>query len=278
MKILLFSDVQANVPAMEAMIEQIEGWDPDLVILDGDLINRGPCSAGCLDLWQDLAASRRCHALRGNHEDFVYHCSQHPPTSPGEAAIRAFTDWTVAQLGDRVGECLAWPDHLLLHAPEQIAHWIHVTHGTLQDNRHGIRKEMSDDEIAAVIPHGVDYFFTAHTHRPIYREAGGTKVLNIGSVGSPFDGDPRASYASVTWDGAEWKARIERFPYDRERARQDYFSSGFYDEGGPIARLIFEEWYRAKSLIPFWHQRYRDAVLRGDISAAQAVDQFIAHL
>jgi predicted phosphodiesterase len=278
MKIALFSDVQANVPAMEAMIEEIDRWNPDLVVMDGDLVNRGPCSTACLDLWQSLAANRPCRPLRGNHEDFVYYCSQHAPASKGEADIRAFTDWTVAQLGERVGECRPWPDHLLLDAPAATTHWVHITHGTLSSNRQGIRKEMTNDEIAAVIPAGVDYFITAHTHRPIYREVNGTRVLNIGSVGSPFDGDPRASYARLVWNGAAWQASIERFEYDRDRARQDYVDSGFLAEGGPIARLIFEEWYRAKSLIPYWHQRYRDAVLRGDISAAQAVDEFIATL
>jgi len=278
MKIAVFSDVQANLPAMEAMIEEIERWNPDLVVMDGDLVNRGPRSLDCLDLWQDLAASRNSRPLRGNHEDFVHYCSRTPPTSAGEAAIRAFTDWTVRQLGDRIGACRSWADDLLLHEPDGMDQWIHVTHGSVRSNRHGIYRDTTDDDLRQLVPRGVAWFITGHTHRPIERHIDGTTVLNIGSAGSPFDGDTRGSYARLVWTGQRWRASIERFAYDRERARQDYFSSGFLDEGGPIARIIYQEWYRARSLIPHWHRRYRDAVLRGDISAEQAVDEFLSQL
>ncbi len=278
MKVALFSDVQANVPAMEAMIDEIERWNPDLVVMDGDLVNRGPRSLDCLDLWQSLDASRPCRALRGNHEDFVYYCSRTPPASPGEAAIRAFTDWTVAQLGDRVGECQPWPDELLFHEPGGLEHWVHVTHASIVSNRHGIYRDSTEEELRARVPQGVEWFITGHTHRPIKLHIGATTVLNIGSVGSPFDGDPRASYARLVWTGQRWRASIERFEYDRERARRDYFTTGFLDEGGPIARVIYEEWYRARSLIPHWHRQYRDAVLRGEISAEAAVAEFLSNL
>ena len=39
MKIAVFSDVQGNLPAMEATVEHIRAWRPDLVILNGDLVN-----------------------------------------------------------------------------------------------------------------------------------------------------------------------------------------------------------------------------------------------
>jgi predicted phosphodiesterase len=278
MRVIVFSDVQANEPAMEAMIEEIDDWNPDFVVMDGDLVNRGPSSLACLDLCQSLADSRACHPLRGNHEDFVLYCKTHAPSSAGEADIRAFTDWTVMQLGERSEDFRPWPDHFCFHAPQQQAHWVHVTHGTMRDNRHGVRRETSDQELGESIPAGLDLFITAHTHRPLERVVAKTRVVNIGSAGSPFDGDTRGSYARLVWRNDHWKTTIERFDYDRERAARNFFDSGFYDEGGPLARLIYEEWYRAKSLIPFWHQQYRDAVLRGDISADAAVDAFLSQL
>ena len=278
MKIILFSDIQANVPAMESMLEIIENRHPDQVIMDGDLVNRGPRSLGCLDLWQELESHHRSIPLRGNHEDFVYYCSTHPPESTGEAAIRAFTDWTVDQLGDHINDFHDWADHYCFHAPGSSNHWVHVTHGTMKSNRHGVRQETLDEELMKHIPDGLDLFITAHTHRPLQRQIKQTTILNLGSAGSPFDGDVRGSFAELIWAGDHWQTGVLRFDYDREKARRDWFDSGFYDEGGPIARLIYEEWYRAKSLIPFWHQRYRDAVLRGDISADAAVDEFLSQL
>lgn len=278
MKIALFSDVQANLPAMEEMIDRIEHWNPDLVVMNGDLVNRGPSSLECLDLWRELEQRRRCVAVRGNHEDFVHDCRLNPPPTPAEAELRAFTDWTANQLGERIDECMAWPDQFLFHAPNAPDRWVHVTHGTLKSNRQGILRSTPDEEIAAVMPHGVDLFVTAHTHRPLQRVVDGVTVLNLGSVGSPFDRDPRASYARLVWNGNDWQTSIERFEYDRDRADRDYFDSGFYEGGGPLARLIYEEWRRAEGMINRWRQQYQAAVRAGEISADRAVDEFLAAL
>ncbi len=76
MKVAVFSDVQANLPAMEAAIEHIEGWQPDLVVMAGDLINRGPDSAGCLALFDRKRREAGWLPVYGNHEVWVQHCGQ----------------------------------------------------------------------------------------------------------------------------------------------------------------------------------------------------------
>ena len=55
-----------------------------------------------------------------------------------------------------------------------------------------------------------------HTHLPFRRESGGIELVNPGSVGMPFDGDPRAAYALVDGDGGEVEHR--RVAYDHEAA------------------------------------------------------------
>jgi len=65
-----------------------------------------------------------------------------------------------------------------------------------------------------------------HIHRPFVREAGpGLTVANSGSVGSPFDGDPRASYLLVE-DGIP---RVVRVDYDVEREVELVLRSGYPD-------------------------------------------------
>jgi diadenosine tetraphosphatase ApaH/serine/threonine PP2A family protein phosphatase len=51
-----------------------------------------------------------------------------------------------------------------------------------------------------------------HTHLPFWREGpGGVELVNPGSVGMPFDGDPRAAYALVHEDG---RVEHRRVTYD----------------------------------------------------------------
>jgi diadenosine tetraphosphatase ApaH/serine/threonine PP2A family protein phosphatase len=63
-----------------------------------------------------------------------------------------------------------------------------------------------------------------HIHRPFVRDLGSMTVANSGSVGSPYDGDPRASYLLVNEDGA---AEVIRVEYDVEREAAGLLASGY---------------------------------------------------
>jgi hypothetical protein len=148
---------------------------------------------------------------------------------------------------------------------------VHVTHGTLAGNRDGISASVRDEDLLGRLPEGVALFVTAHTHKPLQRIVNGIHVLNVGSVGSPFDGDPRGSYGQLEYGRGRWRARVVRLPYDRHRTERDFLESGFIDEGGPLARIVYEEWRRARLLMPTWHERYRPAVQAGTLSLERAV-------
>jgi hypothetical protein len=78
-----------------------------------------------------------------------------------------------------------------------------------------------------------------HIHRPYVRLVGaGLTIANSGSVGMPFDGDPRASYLVVE-DGA---ASVRRVPYDVERHVADLSASG-YPDAERLARIAREGRY-----------------------------------
>jgi predicted phosphodiesterase len=275
MRIAVFSDVQGNLPAFEAAIDHMLSWAPDLVIMAGDLINRGPSSRPCLERFDDLRRNRGWIPIRGNHEDWVLRCDREAPADSLDAEIRRFADWTRRQLANMEGALVGWADHLCLHE-DAPGSWVHVTHGSLAGNRDGISMSTPDEELIGKVPEDVALFVTAHTHKPLKRRFRGTDILNVGSVGSPFDGDTRSSYAQLELRGGCWCTRILRVAYDRGRTERDFEDSGFIDDGGPLARIIFEEWRRARLLMPTWHHRYMTAVRNGDLTLTQAVDDFLA--
>lgn len=278
MKVVVFSDVQANLPAFQEAIERITRWGPDLVISNGDLVNRGPQSMKSLQLMQQMEESAGWIGLRGNHEDYVLHCGQEPPRDPQDELLRRFTDWTVTQLGSTAEHIHHWGDNFCFHSPGQPRRWAHVTHGTPDNNRRGILKSTTDDVLREHMPRGVALFITAHTHRPLIRMVDGTEVINVGSVGSPFDGDIRGSFAQLEYRGGCWHSEIIRFDYDREQAEADFHNTGFLDQGGPMARLIFQEWKLARGFMPEWHRFWKEAVGNGTHDINSAAQAFIASL
>lgn len=277
MKVAVFSDVQANLPAFDVVIDHILGWSPDLVVMAGDLVNRGPTSRTCLERFDALRRDHGWLPVQGNHEVWVLRCGREAPASAIEADMRRFADWSWRQVADIAHLLEGWPDHLSFHGAT--AHsWVHVTHGTMAGNRDGISPSVADEDLPAKLPQEVALFVCGHTHKVHERRVGATQVLNVGSVGSPFDGDPRASYGQLEHRDGRWHTRVLRLDYDRARAERDFLDSGFVDEGGPLARIVLEEWRRAELLMPSWNRRYRDGVLAGQIPLEEAVGRFLASL
>jgi hypothetical protein len=95
-------------------------------------------------------------------------------------------------------------------------------------------------------------------------------------VGLPFDLDPRASYAQLTWQADRWDADIMRVDYDRAQADRDFDETGFVEQAGPIAVLIRDELTQARSNLFEWSRAYEAAVVAGHLSMAESVTRFLA--
>ncbi len=272
MKIAVLSDVHGNSPALEVVLDDIERWKPDKVIVNGDLINRGPCSMQVLQMV--LQSYPESIFLKGNHECFVLACGgPDEPTSGPVYEIRRFTHWTYAQLGEEVERIVAWDDSLDLDDLE--GGTLHITHGTRLGNRDGITPRTEDCELPDKLGDKKNLFITSHTHWPFMREFNGTMVVNSGSVGSPFDRDYRPSYIQLSFSRGRWHAEIIRLDYDRVFTEIDYKKSGFMDAGGPITRIMLMELRHSRGLIAPWMRNYEAAVLRGEISLEQSVEMHL---
>ncbi|HEY0634984.1 MAG TPA: metallophosphoesterase family protein [Gammaproteobacteria bacterium] len=272
MKLAVLSDVHGNLPALEAVAEELLRWRPDRIVINGDLINRGPNSLACLQLLQ--RAFPTIELLKGNHEEFVLSCAardDHPHHPTFE--LRRFAHWTHAQLGEAMQQIAQWPDHL---DEASLAGSLHITHASRRGKRDGISQRTTDEELAEKLGERRSLFITSHTHKPLIRRFDTTLIVNTGSVGSPSDHDPRAAYGRFQFDGHAWHAEIARIAFDRERALRDFSASGFIEQGGALTRLMREELRHARIFVGPWNERYLEAVLTGTIDVASAVQQFLA--
>ena len=274
MRIAVLSDIHGNLPALRAVLADIEGWNPDKVIVNGDLVNRGPNSRECLEIMRERVVTEAWQVVIGNHEEFVLHCADNPPGSaPVDDQFRQFTDWTLARLGDSVDWLREWPESISFSGPDGSAGT--VRHGSLRGSRDGIHREMSDRELIGRVPGECDLFLTAHTHTPFSRYHDGRLVVNSGSVGTPFDGDHRACYWRIEWRQKRWYGRPVRVDYDIESARRSFTQSGFLDEAGPFAALFLAELESARHLTREWSRLYESAVRAGQLALADSINGFL---
>jgi putative phosphoesterase len=274
MKIAILADIHANIAALQTVADHVARWRPEAVVVAGDVVNRGPRPVECLRLILDRQRSQGWLSIRGNHEDSVMlHASAHEPFTEAESAIHRNSLWTYEQLGRDVRALESWPFSLSLSFGESE---VRVAHASMRGNRDGIYVETPDDVLRQQVgTPPPPLFVVGHTHKPLIRQINGTQVVNVGSAGLPFDGDPRAAYAQVWREDGEWRAEIVRLDYDRAQAERDFVDSGMLEEGGPLAHLMRVELRIARSQINEWVTAYEQRVLAGEIGAGEAVDRFL---
>ncbi|MCJ7716738.1 MAG: metallophosphatase family protein [Anaerolineales bacterium] len=275
MKIAALADIHGNYQALITVLEHIEGWKPDLVIVLGDIINRGPRSRDCLHLIQGKLASHSWHAITGNHEQYVLHFSNpDAPKSGPEFEMLRIIHWTYQSLSPAdIQSIKELP--LAFETPLAGNHKLKAVHASMAGIRVGIYPTTSQEEILNLIQPEMDLFLVGHTHQPLVKVFGKTTVINAGSIGLPFDGDNRAGYAQITLENKKWKGKIIRLPYDLEAAQQDYYNTEFISEGGPLANLVLTEMKIAWPQLSHWFHRFEDAVLNQQITVKDAVEEYI---
>ncbi len=277
MKLAILADIHANLAALEAVIEDMDGWQPDAVVVAGDTVNRGPCPLACLELVQARQKADGWLVVRGNHEDYVIaHADPETPRSGLWFETHRNSFWTYRQLGEDVTTLVEMPFLVALPAPD--GGEIRVVHASMLGNRAGIYPETGDEELRRKIAPPPAVLGVGHTHRPLVRRIDRTLVVNVGSVGLPFDGDRRAAYGRLLWQSGAWQAEIIRLDYDWARTERDFFESGFMGESGALADLILDEFYTARSRLYQWARGYQDRVLAGELSMAESVRLALAEI
>jgi hypothetical protein len=101
-------------------------------------------------------------------------------------------------------------------------------------------------------------------------------VVNVGSVGMPFDGDERAAYGRLTCHANRWQAEIIRLSYNKAQTERDFFDTGFIPHAGDLAQIMLLELRQARSHIFAWTKQYQEAVLSRQLSVADAVKAYLS--
>jgi len=277
MKLAVISDIHGNVPALEAVLEDIHQWQPDKLVVNGDVINRGPCSLKVLEMLRDFRSDNIY--IKGNHEDFVIFTKENPVQKHEyNYHLRCFAQWTAEQVGKSwLDEIATWNENYD-YSIQHPNHSIHITHGSRMGNRDGIHVKLSEEELKNKKVHHTDVFISSHTHLPMTKYLDQTLVMNSGSVGQPLDGDERAAYARLYSENDNLVGEIARVKYNKAQAEKDFYDSGFMEHGGPVCELIFlEHKYNKRCVGPFMRQ-YLDLIHAQEISVEDAVKQYIQEL
>lgn len=269
MKLAVLADIHSNWQALQAVAVDLERWQPDRVVVAGDVINRGPRPVECAN----FVLARKWAWVRGNHEEYVLsHAGQSAVPKAGPSFGTSY--WTYRRLNGQMARVQQLPLQWNEYLPDGSE--VRVVHASMRHTRDCIFPNTPDEIVREQIAPAPKVLVVGHTHIPLIRTLGDTLIVNAGSSGLPFDGDPRVSYAHLTWQHGVWKAEIMRVDYNRAQAERDFDETGFNEQVGPLARLIRVELQQARSQLGEWSRDYQAAVAAGHMTLDESVTRFLA--
>lgn len=253
MRIAVLADIHGNADALSAVLTDVAAGGAERLIVNGDVVNRGPDS---VEVLQTLLERDDVTFTLGNHDDLLRLWQVRSPVLPADWFGDSFwgaTEWSMEKL-DAAG---------LLHVPESwpmterlsAAHLpdVLLAHGTPEHYRESLSDRSKPERVAEIAErHGAGVLIASHIHRQADAQFGDVRVLNTGAVGSPADGDPRAQYLLLEAGERGWQVELRRVAYDRSGVLARFASSGLLSRG-LSAEIFRDEVVTARSLYtPYW--------------------------
>jgi predicted phosphodiesterase len=243
-------------------------FEPDHVIVAGDLINVGPFSPQVMARVTELGWA----TIRGNHEHYLleYNTPRQPDSRRGWITL----PYLYAQLeGHWYNHIAAMPDELTLLYPDGPP--IRVLHGIpgnpfVSLDRHSsaakVRQAYQGIEESLVI--------SGHYHLSFEKWVDHWHAINPGSVGLPLDGRPDASYVILDSVSDMWQATFRRVPVDYTPLYAEFEQQHFVENCGVIAYLIIQQFKTSRTVINAF-ERWQAANCPDESVTIALVDTFL---
>lgn len=228
-RIAALSDVHGNAVALEAVLQDIDRARPDAVMVAGDLVLNGPDPAMVVDVLRRLADDGAL-VLAGNTDiavaDFDY-AAAFPWLQDGVPdAMIAAAEWAHDALGpERVDWLRRLPSERRCRTDDDTL--VLACHASPGSQTAGLDRDLDPSvTIERVVRTDARVIVCGHTHLPEVRDLGWKVIVNTGSAGYVFDGDPTASWALIDLVDGEVAAEIRRTEFDTIAAANAISSRG----------------------------------------------------
>jgi putative phosphoesterase len=228
-------DIHGNLPALDAVLADLESVNPDLLVVGGDVV-AGPMPVEVLDRLSALGESV-CF-VRGNADREVVAAYDHSRYS--DALDVADPAERVAAFGaskiDRAhGERLASFAERLVVEVEGVGQVL-FCHGSPRSDEEIVTAVTTEGRLREILA-GVDQdlIVCGHTHAQFDRRVGGKRVVNAGSVGMPYQGKPMGAFWLLLGAGGVSPRRSD---YDLDRAISQIRATGYPDAGDMVSILL----------------------------------------
>jgi putative phosphoesterase len=219
MKIVALYDIHGNLPALDAVLTEVEQEHPDLILVGGDIVP-GPMPRAALE--RLLVPGMKTHFIRGNCEREVVAAFDGLPLRPGMSEeVSESTRWTAKQLERSQRDFLAQLPEQAVFNVDGLGEVL-FCHGSPRSDEEIFTVATPEERLREILD-GVRQRIVVcgHTHMQFDRTVDGIRIVNAGSVGMPY-GEPGAYWLLL---GPE--VTLRRTLYNLEDAAKRIRASGY---------------------------------------------------
>ena len=219
-KVAALYDIHGNLPALEAVLKELEDVKPELILFGGDIVS-GPMPRETLERLISLGNAR---SIRGNGDREVVMAfdGKTLPLAMSENGRRV-TEWVARQLTRSQRDFLAeLPERITLQV-EGLG-TILFCHATPQSDEEIFTPLSRRERLTGIFADVEEKIIVCgHTHMQFELRVNEARILNAGSVGMPYADEPGAYWLLIGPEGFE----LRRTMYDMEAAARDIETSGY---------------------------------------------------
>jgi predicted phosphodiesterase len=242
MRVAALYDIHGNLPALEAVLDDVRRADVDQIVVGGDVVP-GPMPRESLTYLRDLDLP--VQFIHGNGEREVLAQMQGAETTTVPKPFREVVRWAAGQLDAELEQWLArWPSTLRVGI--RGLGEVLFCHATPRSDTEIFTRLTSDDNLLPILG-GLDVpvVVCGHTHMQFDRMVGSARVVNAGSVGMPY-GEP----------GADWlllgpEVQLRHTAYDLAKAAERIRATPYPQAQDFAARNVLEPPSEAEALVLF---------------------------
>ena len=227
-KVAALYDIHGNLPALEAVLEEVRAAHVDRIVVGGDVIP-GPLPRETLERLLNL--DQAIEFIHGNCERSALAMMAAPSADSitywGTASRKPLPEpyrsrmwWSAERVRDYESVLAGWPRTRALQM-EGLGRVL-FCHATPRNETEIFTRETREELLAPIFEaFPADVVVCGHTHMQFERRVGKTRIVNAGSVGAPF-GTPGAYWALLGPD-----VELRRTSYDVERAAEAFRATSY---------------------------------------------------
>lgn len=239
MRVAFVSDVHGNLPALQAVLADLDASPPcDVIVGGGDFAFGGAFPERSVATVRE----RNWPSVRGNTDEWVIESA-----SAGRVPAQGYTpeqahSGTMLQVDDWVARALS--QESLRFLADLPLEWrttgpsgtsLVFVHATPWSTHPVVLPDADDATVTRMLDEAkTDTLVYGHIHHAYVRDIDGRTVACCGAVGVPFDGDERPCYMVATDDGNGWKFEHRRVTYNRDEYLSELARSGIPNAAGFI--------------------------------------------